>query len=134
MTRPVTPGIKAIQTVIELQMPCQTHAELNMATATLAKKKVDPSKARSPLVAAILTTLNRKSWVTRKELTDKVGHLIPKVVALKVYEFRIGQDDKPMVKLARGRECQVMLTAITLVQHGKLVQRNKGEAKEYKLA
>jgi len=107
-----------------------------MATATVEKKKVvNPEKARSAVVRAILTTLNRKSWTSKEELVKVCSPHINKKAALKVYDFRIGHEDvKPMTKVAKGRACQVMLTCITLIQHSKIIQRGRGDTKEYKLA
>lgn len=101
------------------------------------KKTIVVAQHRSPLVQAILENLDRRSWMTREELTDKVGHLISKKDALKVYAYRIDKNgtmsESEKVKVRRGRETQVMLTCITLVQYKKLEQDGRGETKRYRL-
>lgn len=111
-----------------------------MATATKTKKatkakkaKVNPGNARSELVKAILTNLDRRSWVSRDTLLEKCGHLITKKDAIEVYEYRIGLDEPQRTQVERGRRTQIMLTCITLVQHGKIEQRGRGATKEYRL-
>lgn len=101
--------------------------------ATEGKKRANPDKARSVLVKAILTTLDRRSWTSRAALVEAVGKLVPVKKAVEVYEYRIGLDESQKVKVARGRTTQVMLTCITLFQHGKIEQRGRGETKEYRL-
>lgn len=112
-----------------------------MATATKKMPKANPEKARSPLVAAILTYLASKrkgSWTTRAELVEAVGNHVSKDDALKVYEYRVGKGkergETQKDKIARGRLVQVMLVCITLVQHEKIEQDGRGSEKKYRLA
>lgn len=104
---------------------------------TKTKKTIVVARHRSPLVQAILENLDRRSWTTRGDLTDKVGHLISEKEAIKVYTYRIDKNgtmnETKKVKVRRGRETQVMLTCITLVQYKKLEQDGRGDTKRYRL-
>lgn len=115
------------------------------ASAAATTKKVStkvPYKTRSPLVEAILLALDKRRWTTRQELVEAVGDKISKEDAIKVYNFRVHQNDqrkidaaaeKVTARVARGRLIQVMLSCITLNQHGKIEQKGKGETKAYRL-
>lgn len=99
-----------------------------MAAATVSRRKT-----RSVWVRAILRAFNRKSWTGVADLYRAAAMSVPVAQALKVYKKRINAGDPKAVKIKRGRAMQLMLSTITLVQHGKIEQRGRGETKEFRL-
>lgn len=103
----------------------------------MAKTKINPAdKARSVVVQGIYGCLDRRRWTSRQAIVDQIGDLIPDKKAIEVFDKRIGKG-KPFPKahkVAEGRKMRVLLDCITLVKYGKIVQRGRGDSKEYKLA
>lgn len=99
--------------------------------ANLVKAKKKLVKARSPIFQAILENTDKRSWTSRAELVQKVGHLIPRKMALENYEYRIGRristQDSQKVQVERGKDMVVMLALITLCQTEKMEKRGRGK-------
>jgi hypothetical protein len=98
-------------------------------------------RTRSPWVTAIMKTMvaNPGRWVAAQELRKVAMKTVPEEQAITVYKLRCGKGkpkkewDDVATQIKKGRHLQVMLACITLVQHGKLDQKGRGETKAFKL-
>lgn len=108
-----------------------------MVTTKSAPVVTKVRKNASAFNEGVLGLLDYKRWVPRTELVEKFGNTISKEQALRTFTKRLAgmHPDLPVKKqIQMGREHQIMLNTISLVQRGILAQQGRGEDKEFRLA
>lgn len=105
-----------------------------MATAT---KNVKVRKNANKFNQALLESLDYKRWVSREEMYENFGHLVPKEKALKTFAQREAgyhPTASAKEKLVRGRKHEIMLATISLCNRGILEKNDvRGEGAGYRL-